>query len=170
MLAWLKTFFSGAPREPQMDSELRFHVDRLTDEYVADGLSPATARRKALLDFGGHEQTKEDLRDVHRIPILETAFANFKSALRFLRKSPSFSLAVILTLALGIGANSAVFSAIDAVVWRPLPFPAADQLLKIAQHDVQNRDANPFVAPVRLEDWNRMASTFQGISGYYLDD
>src|SRR5579871_2873973 len=167
MLAWLKTFFSGAPREPQMDSELRFHVDRLTDEYVADGLSPATARRKALLDFGGHEQTKEDLRDVHRIPILETAFANFKSALRFLRKSPTFSLAVILTLALGIGANSAVFSAIDAIVLRPLPFPGSDQLVQISQHDSLGRDSNDLVAPVRITDWNRLNSTFQAISGYY---
>jgi putative ABC transport system permease protein len=102
--------------------------------------------------------------------LAESLVFNLQAALRFLRKSPGFSLAVILTLALGIGANSAVFSAIDAVILRPLPFPDADQIIQIAQHNIQGRDANRFVAPVRLEDWNRLNSTFQAISGYYTDD
>jgi len=76
----------------------------------------------------------------------------------------------MVTLAIGIGVNSAMFSAIDAVVLRPLPFPAADQLLTLYQHDSRGRDANRFVAPVRLEDWNRLNSTLQGVSGYYTDD
>ena len=71
---------------------------------------------------------------------------------------------------MGIGANSAVFSAIDAIILRPLPFPNSNQLVALYQHDYKGRDANPFVAPVRLEEWNRMNSTFQAISGYYLDD
>jgi putative ABC transport system permease protein len=87
-----------------------------------------------------------------------------------MRRSPSFSIAIILTLALGVGANSAVFSAIDAVILRPLAFPEGDKLVAVYQHDSKNRDANRFVAPVRLEDWNRMNTTFQSISGYYLDD
>ena len=157
-------------RDEALEREIAFHIAEQTQANVARGMSREEAQRQAMLDFGGREQVKQTLREVHVSALLEAAIFNLKSALRFMRRSPSFSLAVILTLALGIGANSAVFSAIDAVVWRPLPFPGGDQLLKLAQHDVENRDANPFVAPVRLEDWNRMASTFQGISGYYLDD
>ena len=137
---------------------------------IAQGLSPEEARRRAILEFGGREQVKQQVREVHTSPLLETLAFNFRAALRFLRRSPSFSAAVILTLALGIGANSAVFSAIDAVVLRPLPYPNGDQLVQISQHDTRNRDANTFVATVRLEDWNRMNSTFSAISGYYTDD
>ncbi len=167
-MSWLTRLFRG--REEALEREIAFHIAEQIEANRSRGMSPREARRQALVDFGGREQIRQSMREVHVSALVEALKFNLQSALRFIRRSPSFSLAVILTLALGIGANSAVFSAIDAVVWRPLAFPAADQLLKIAQHDVQNRDANPFVAPVRLEDWNRMASTFQGISGYYLDD
>src|SRR5919108_647017 len=93
--------------------EAKFY--ELTEANVAAGMSPEEARRCAMLEFGGQEQVKEEVRDVYRVRILDSAIANLKSALRFIRKSPSFSATVILTLALGIGANSAVFSAIDAI-------------------------------------------------------
>jgi putative ABC transport system permease protein len=156
--------------ENSIDREIAHHVDELTRAYIGRGESPNEARRHALLEFGGREQVRQTVREVHASALAEALFFNLKAALRFLRKSPSFSLAVILTLALGIGANSAVFSAIDAVVLRPLPFPNGDQLVRLDQHDIQGRDANHFVAPVRLEDWNRLNTTFRSISGYYLDD
>jgi hypothetical protein len=98
--------------EIELDSELRFHLDEMIQEKIAAGLSPEQARREAIVEFGAGWQIKEELRDVHRIASIDTTIANLKSAIRFMRKSPSFSLAVIVTLALGIGANSAVFSAI----------------------------------------------------------
>jgi predicted permease len=156
--------------ETAMDREIQFHIEELAQANIARGMTPAEARRQALLDFGGREQVKQTVREVHLNAVAEGTVSNLKAAWRFLRKSPSFSFAVILTLALGIGANSAVFSAIDAIVLRPLPFPAAGRLVALYQHDIQGRDANRFVAPVRLEDWNRMNSTFDGISGYYTDD
>ena len=161
---------SGKSNDHEMDREISFHIEELTQNYIAQGLSPAEARRRAILDFGGSEQVKQQIREVHISAIFESIIFNFRAAVRFLRKSPSFSLAVILTLALGIGANSAVFSAIDTVILRPLPFPNGDQLIQLEQHDIQGRDANHFVAPQRLEDWNRLNSTFQSISGYYFDD
>jgi putative ABC transport system permease protein len=93
---------------------------------------------------------------------------NLRLALRSLAKTPAFTATVVLTLALGIGANSAVFSAIDAVLLRPLPFPDADRLMLLGQKRPQT--SQTFVAPVRLTDWNRLNSTFQAISGYYTED
>src|SRR5215470_7037973 len=147
---------SSHASDTQFDSELRFHIDQLTAENIAAGMSPEEARRQAVLAFGGREQIKEELRDVYRISFLETTLANLKSAFRFMRRSPSFSIAVILTLALGIGANSAVFSAIDTILLRPLPFPHGDQLMRIEQHHTKDSNPSPRVAPARLEDWSRL--------------
>jgi putative ABC transport system permease protein len=153
-----------------MDREISYHIVELARSYIAHGLTSDEAHRRAMLEFGGREQVKQTMREVHVSVLAESIRFNVQAAWRFLRKSPTFSVAVILTLALAIGANSAVFSAIDAVVLRPLPFPDGDQLAILYQHDAKGRDANHFVAPVRLEDWNRMNTTFQAISGYYLDD
>jgi hypothetical protein len=87
-----------------------------------------------------------------------------------MRKSPVFSAAVVLTLALGTGANTAVFSAVDAVLLRALPYPQAHQLVTVRQHNLKTRSPQTFVAPLRLEDWNRLNSTFQAITGWYIDD
>ena len=169
MSRW-KFLFPKRASDSQMDSELRFHLDELTEANIAAGMSHEEARRRAILEFGGREQVKEDLRDVYRIPLIETMVANLKSAVRFLRKSPTFSLTVILTLALGIGANSAVFSAIDAILLRPLPFPNGDQLMRLEQYNPKSPGPQTFVAPIRLEDWNRLNSTFQAITGCYTED
>lgn len=169
-MSWWKSAFAKRPTDPQMNSELRFHVDELTDENIAKGMSPVEARRRAMLEFGGREQLKEELRDVYRIRLLDAVRTNLKSAFRFLRKSPTFSATVILTLALAIGANSAVFSAIDAILLRPLPFPDGDQLMLVQQHNPKDPNFRTFVAPVRLEDWNRLNSTFQGLTGHYTED
>jgi putative ABC transport system permease protein len=153
-----------------VEQEIGFHIAEQTAAYVAQGLTPNEARRRAMLEFGGREQVKQQVREVHISRLLESVVFNLKAAVRFLRKSPMFSIVVILTLALGIGANSAVFSAINAVILQALPFPNSNQLVALYQHDYKGRDANTFVAPVRLEEWNRLNSTFQAISGYYFDD
>lgn len=169
-MEWWNSLFRKRTLDAQLDSELRFHIDELTKTNLAAGLSPEEARRRAVLEFGGREQLKEELRDVHRIPIVETALNNFKWALRYIRKSPSFSIVVILTLALGIGANSAVFSAIDAILLRALPFPNGDQLMSLSQSRTTVQNSVPFVSPARLEDWNRMNSTFQAMTGFYAEN
>jgi predicted permease len=169
-MSWWKFVSRKRASDRQMNSELRFHIDELTEENIAAGMSPEEARRRATLDFGGHENFKEQVREVYRIRFLDASLANLKSAWRFIRKSPTFSLTVILTFALAIGANSAVFSAIDAILLKPLPFPEADQLVRVDQYDPKNPRPATFVAPVRLEDWNRLNSTFQALTGYYTED
>ncbi|MGB2593129.1 MAG: ABC transporter permease [Candidatus Acidiferrum sp.] len=169
-MSWWKSFFPKRASDEQMNSELRFHIDELIDENIAAGMSPEEARRRANLEFGGREQLKEDLRDVYRIRLLDASLSNLKSAFRFIRKSPTFSATVILTLALAIGANSAVFSAIDAILLRPLPFPDADQLMLVKQHHIKISNPQTLVSPLRLEDWNRFSSSFQSLTGYYTED
>ena len=99
---------------------------------------------------------------------MESAVRNLRYALRTLAKTPAFTVTVILTLALGIGANSAVFSAIYAVLLSPLPFPNGDQLVKLNQ--LRPKIQEPAVAPIRLEEWNRLNHTLQGVTGYYFQD
>lgn len=153
-----------------VDHELADHIERLIDANVAAGMPAEEARRRALIEFGGREQVRQQVREVHLSALAEALRFHFRAAMRFLVKAPGFSLAVILTLALGIGANSAVFSAIDAIVLRPLPFPHGDQLVRIYQHDAKGRNDNTFVAPQRVEDWNRMTTALSGVTGYYKDD
>ena len=165
--------FWKRPRKPaasEFDQELQFHIDQLAQEKIRQGIPPAQALREAKLDFGGTENFKEELRDVHRIPVLDSMGTRLRYALRSLRATPTFSLAVIITLTLGIGANTAVFSAIDAVLLRPLPYPDSDRLFVLKEYRVKTKNPEGFVAPVRLEDWNRLNTTFQAISGYYTED
>lgn len=152
------------------ESEIRFHLQELIDTHLAAGMSPEDARRQALLEFGGQEQVKQQLRDVHTPAFLHTAKANLRAAFRLMRRSPSFALAVTLTLALGIGANSAVFSAMDAVLLRPLPFPQSAQLVSLHEYNFKDKSPELELAPVRLEDWNRLNSTFHAITGYFTAD
>lgn len=93
---------------------------------------------------------------------------NLRPAAHGLLKTPSFTITIVLTLALGIGANSAVFSVIDAVLLKPLPYPEADRLMLLQQRNPKSADV--VVAPVRLMDWQRLNTTFQGLTGYYTSD
>src|SRR5262249_30031714 len=122
----------------------------------------------ARSQFGNYTAQVERTRDMDMAEGLDVTLRNARLSLRTLAKSPAFSITVVLTLALGIGANSAVFSAINSVLLRPLPFPNSYRMVSIAQ--IQAKTSQPHIAPTRLEDWNRMNHTFQAISGYYLQD
>ncbi|HXF27524.1 MAG TPA: ABC transporter permease, partial [Bryobacteraceae bacterium] len=169
-MSWWKHILRKRPNDTERTSELRFHLEELAQDKIAEGLSPEEARREAILEFGGEQQLREELRDVYRIATFENILANLKYAVRFIRRSPSFSATVIVTLALGIGANTAVFSAIDAVLLRPLPFPNAERLMVLHEYKTNLKTPESHVAPIRLEEWNRLNSTFQAISGYYEED
>lgn len=117
--------------ESEFDQELQFHIEELTEDNVRAGMSPKSARRQALLALGGIEQTKEEYRDALGIRLIREFIQDLRYGCRQFRHSPGFTAAVVLTLALGIGANTAVFSALDAVMLRPLPFPNQDRLVFI---------------------------------------
>jgi putative ABC transport system permease protein len=168
MWSWRQAFRKPAPAE--LDTELRFHLEQLVQEKISQGLPPDQARREAVLEFGGPELIKEEVRDVHRIPVLDALSTHLRYAFRALCATPSYSLTVIATLTLGIGANTAVFSAIDAVLLRPLPYPNPDRLVVLHEYRPKQKGPESPVAPPRLEDWNRLNSAFQAISGFYTED
>jgi len=170
-MAWYSRIWNvvrGERVHRDIDRELRFHVRERTDEFRAAGMSAEEAGRQARIQLGNPVVQMERTRDMDVAAWLDATFRNVRLALRSLAKTPGFTATVVLTLALGIGANSAVFSAIDAVLLRPLPFPDSDQLMLLEQK--RPKVSQTFVAPVRLMDWGRLNSTFQGISGYYTED
>jgi putative ABC transport system permease protein len=170
-MAWyhrLGNVFRRTRVDRDLDRELRFHIIERADELRSEGMPEDEAMRTAQAQFGNFTLQRERTRDMVISRWIDTTLRNLRYALRTLAKSPGFAATVVLTLALGIGANSAVFSAIDAVLLRPLPFPEGDQLVSVEQSNP--RLPVPFLAPVRLEEWNRSNSTFQAITGYYVQD
>ena len=130
----LRSLFQRDTAEDQLHEELRFHFDREVEKLVSSGHSREEALRRARLAFGGVEQIKEDCRDARGVRLVDNLRQDFRFGLRQLRKSPGFAIVGILTLALGIGANTAIFSMVNALLLHPYDFRDLDQLVRVWEY------------------------------------
>ena len=124
--------FHKERRDAELAEELASHLEMLVEQNVERGMTPEEARRAARIALGGREQIKEAVREQRGLPFLESLIADVRFGLRMLRKSPGFTCVAILTLALGIGANTAIFSVVNGILLEPLPYAGSSRLLRIA--------------------------------------
>jgi predicted permease len=161
-----------------VDAELQFHIDARTDALVREGASRADARRQALREFGDLEDARAYLRRVdseiehqrRRRDYVSELRQDLTYGLRTLRRSPTFTLTAILTIALGVGANTAIFSVVHGIVFKPLPFPQPGQLVRVwsANPGANSRQAS--VSPVDLDDWRAQRTQLADIGGWWFAD
>ena len=129
----LRSLFRGAQADQELNDELRDHLERKTEEYLAKGMAPEEARRRARLDLGGIERTKEKCRDARRVNWIQDLIQDLRYALRRLRLSPAFTSAIVLTLALGIGATTSIFTLVHAVLLKSLPVANPGELYRLGK-------------------------------------
>jgi putative ABC transport system permease protein len=153
--------------EAEMDEELRSHLENHVEKLVVSGLSREQALRRAHIEFGGYEQLKEDCRDARGVSLIETLFQDLRYALRMLRNSPGFTAVAILTLALGIGANTAIFSVIDSVLLRSLPYQNPAGIVMVWENNSQHPDPHNTVSPPDFLDWQSRNSVFAEMSASF---
>jgi predicted permease len=161
----LKTLRSSRTRG-EIERELSFHLAERVDQLQSEGLSREEAMRRARAMFGHPAVQVERTRDMDIALGVEALLRSIRHAFRSLAGTPGFSATVVTTLAIGIGANTAVFSTIDAILLRPLPFPHGDRLVRVRQAE----EVETALAPGRLEDWSRSSSTMEAITGFYTEE
>jgi putative ABC transport system permease protein len=163
LLIRLRALFRRNAVESELDDELRFHFDRQVEKFVQSGLPLPEARRRARLEFGGSEQIKEECREARGTHFLETLAQDVRYALRMLRKSPGFTAVAILTLALGIGANTAIFNVVHATLLQPLPIRKASRLVVIWVNNLEHGWSR--IGPTGQDylDWKEQSKSFDDL-------
>jgi putative ABC transport system permease protein len=152
--------------ERELDEELRFHLELETEKNRGLGMDTAEARRRARVAFGGVERFKEEHRDGRGTRWLEDAVGDVRFALRTLRRAPALAAAAIITLALGLGANTAIFSAVNAVILRPLPFAEPARLYALGENNDEKQWDMQVAAPANLLDWRERVAAFADVAAF----
>ncbi len=158
----IRGMFSQNRLDRDLDEELSVHLEMLIDENVRRGMSLKEARDAARRSFGGVQQTRASYRDQRGLPIVETLIQDIRFGCRLLRKNPGFTAGAVFTLALGIGANTAMFSVINAVLLRPLPYLEPERLVWMTESG--DEVANRWLSFPNFADWRERNSVFESMS------
>ena len=153
-----------------LDREIHDHIEQDTQDNIARGMTPEEARRAALCAFGNVGLVKEEIRAVWTPSCIDQILQDARYGLRMLRRNPSFSAVVILTLALGIGMNTAVFSVFNAVLLRPLQYPNPERLIWLSTEGVRVRFMRALVATADFAEWREQATSFERMVAYDISD
>src|SRR5687768_4561174 len=148
----------------RMSAELAFHLDMETEKNIRDGMDPAEARRVARIAFGGVDRFSEELRDVRNIAWLDDLTHDLRHAVRGLRRAPAFTLGAVAALSLGIGANTAVFSVVHAVVIARLPYTEPERLVRLSESNPEQRIERGYVSPGTFVDLRQRSRTLESIA------
>ena len=154
--------------EDGLNEEMRFHIDQQTEKNIGRGMTPAEARRQALIRFGGLERVKEDTRDEFRPALFEDFVRDLRYGARALVRAPGFTAVATLTLALGIGANTAIFSVVNAVLLKPLSYREPDRLVFVWEKNTAIGKDRDVVAPPNYLDWKAQNAVFDALGAYRL--
>ena len=165
-IARIAGMFTGRRADDDLRDELAAHLEMETAEYIRRGMSPDEARRKALLASGGLTVAEEAVRDQRGLPWLESVATDVKYALRALRHTPAFTIVVVVTLSLGIGANTAIFSVVRAVLLKPLPHRDGDRLLYLRQSMDGPGGGNISFSVPEIRDFRGGTPSLGGIAEY----
>jgi len=171
MLRWLQTRLSSLFRrgryERELDAELRFHLDMLTEQHVRAGMPERQARAEALRAFGQVARVKDDVRDAWLSRLVETLGQDLRYGARSIRRSPGFAFAVIVTMALGIGANTAIFSVVNGVLLRPLPYEDGHELVVLRQQQPLTGSGDLPFSYQEILDYRTRSKSLDGVVEFH---
>jgi putative ABC transport system permease protein len=166
----IRAWFSPRLVDQEFESELESHLDLLTEENLRRGMSHEEAVRAARIRLGGAAQLKEINRELRGLPWFDALLQDLRYAFRTLGKSPGFSAVSILTLALGIGANTAIFSVVYAVLLKPLPYPHAEQLFSVFEQQKKNESTQTGMSYLNLDDLRQQNQVFDSLAGVIVHE
>ncbi|MGA2727475.1 MAG: ABC transporter permease [Terracidiphilus sp.] len=163
----LRAFFTGQRLDEELDAELAAHIDLAVEDYIERGMTPDQARRRAILAFGGIQQAREQQREARGLMSFDILLQDLKYTLRTLGRDPGFTTVAVLILALAIGANIAVFSVVNTLMLRPLPFPNAQQLLWIAPPPTKCGLSCATYSTDAYDEFRVGSRSYQDVTGYF---